>query len=470
MLSLTGFFFCFTISFSQENPPLIEFVYPEKNQQLQSDSVTLRAYASDPDDDITRLEFVVEDSVIASLNEGPFEYLWDSIPGGYYYLKAKVYDSYGYMRFDETQIAVGDPVQWRPYLGIAHTVPGRIEAEYFDNGGKGIAYNENDDEKRGCSGSHCRPHELVDIQASGDDIQPGMYYNYFISHTYPGNEWLDYTVSVDSSAWYIIKSRIATSRDDRTFHFELDGIRVTDSIFATNTKVYNKDVWYNFKNIYSDSVYIEKGIHTLKLHIYHMKTGMGGGINFNYFDLFHPDQNPPLIYFKDPTAAEIKKYEGTDILFELYAEDHETDVEKVEIYRSGELYEILYDRPWNFEIKYENLSGYIVQAKAYDTDGNMETSLLKKVIFIPLNTSQQDEDPVSISVFPNPASDFVCIRPEPDKSTSIKFYSSDGKLLHQKEDYEGSEYIIDLTKFETGIYFVSIEQNEKVKIFRIVKK
>ncbi|MFW5820534.1 MAG: Ig-like domain-containing protein [Bacteroidota bacterium] len=469
-LLLAGFIIFVSPSYSQENPPEIEFVYPGKNQQISSDTLTLLAIAKDPDEDILKLEFLANDSVIAVLFEEPFQYFWDSIPGGYYHLKAKVYDSYGYIRFDETQVAVGDSFEWRPYTGVPHKVPGRIEAEHFDNGGEGVAYNENDNVRKGCTGSLCRPYELVDIGASVDDIEPGMYYNYIVSHTYPGNEWLDYTISVDSSAWFIIRSRIATSRDDRTFHFELDGIRVTDSILATNTLVYNKNEWYNFKNIYSDSIYIEKGLHILKLYIHDMQTGQAGGINFNYFDLIYPDQNPPKIHFLSPVSAETVKQEGSDIVFDIFAEDSESEVERVEFFKNGEIYEILYNPPWKFEVKYDTPDGYVVHAEAFDTDGNSEVSLKKKITFIPVNTSIKDDHDETLHIFPNPAGDVIHLNAGNINIDNIEIYNFQGKLLTWEKDIDASIFSMNISQLESGMYFLILSRDTGRDVFRFVKK
>jgi len=461
--------FCFSFIMllsAQEHPPVVKFIYPNDNQIFSKDSVHLKAEATDPNDNITKLEFRANDSVIAIITEPPFEYVWDSIPGGYYYLMARVYDSFGYVRFEEVRVGIGEADDWRPFLGYPLSIPGRIEAQYFDNGGEGVAYQESTENRSGCTGDNCRPYENVDVSPVADEVPAGRTYNYMVSHTYPGDEWLEYSIVSDTSAWFIIKSRIATDRNTRRFHFELDGEIIGDTITGRNTDVYDKEVWYNFKNIYSDSVFISKGRHILRLSIHPMLSGMGGGINFNLFDFIFPENNPPLVYFEESLKAEVKKEDGSDVLFRVFAKDNETEVERVEFYKNGALFETKFEEPYEFLIEYSSPESYIVKAKAYDTDGNIEETLYKKVIFIPVNTFIENEENMPKEIYPNPATEYFIVKTQ--KQTELKVFDFSGRILMRLPDYNGQKIMINHLK--PGYYFVNLRDADHDSSRVLIKK
>ena len=77
-------------------------------------------------------------------------------------------------------------------------MPGRIEAENFDNGGEGVAYH---DTTPGNSGGAYRNTD-VDLEVSSDG-------GYDVGWTAAG-EWLNYTVSVASSGSYTVGLRVAS--------------------------------------------------------------------------------------------------------------------------------------------------------------------------------------------------------------------------------------------------------------------
>ncbi len=79
----------------------------------------------------------------------------------------------------------------------------------------------------------------------------------------------------------------------------------------------------------------------------------------------------------------------------------------------------------------------------------------------------------TISVFPNPASDFLTVKVEKnDKLTHLMYlmYDINGKLLLQKM-FEGKEITIFMRHFKPSTYILKVtEDNKEVKTFRIIKK
>lgn len=94
---------------------------------------------------------------------------------------------------DVCLINVSDPVQW-PFEDLVRTIPGRIEGEFFDEGGEGIAYHD-DGAKNG--NTAFRPDVWVDF-----NTHVGASNDYVIGWTADG-EWLEYTVDVESGIYDI---------------------------------------------------------------------------------------------------------------------------------------------------------------------------------------------------------------------------------------------------------------------------
>ena len=112
-----------------------------------------------------------------------------------------------------------------PYGGTVRNIPGKIEAEHYDHGGQGIAYN---DLTAGNSGNELRT-DNVDLTATTD---AGGGYNAGYIQT---GEWLEYSVNILTPGTYNLTARVAATAAGKTFHMEMDGINVSGTITVPNT-------------------------------------------------------------------------------------------------------------------------------------------------------------------------------------------------------------------------------------------
>ena len=85
-----------------------------------------------------------------------------------------------------------------PFLGFPLPIPGIIEAEDFDKGGEGLAYHDID--ASNITGDY-RPNEGVDIY---DRLGNGYHIGNALT-----NEWVSYTVAVQTEGWYNVSTQIA---------------------------------------------------------------------------------------------------------------------------------------------------------------------------------------------------------------------------------------------------------------------
>jgi regulation of enolase protein 1 (concanavalin A-like superfamily) len=118
-----------------------------------------------------------------------------------------------------------------PYLGAPVALPGKVEAENYDLGGSGIAFN---DFNTGNTGGAYR-NDNVDIEACAEG-------GYNVGWT-EANEWLEYTIA-PTAGTYTINFRYASGMDNTaTVKLSLDGVTLGTA------SVPNTGGWQTYKTI-----------------------------------------------------------------------------------------------------------------------------------------------------------------------------------------------------------------------------
>jgi poly(hydroxyalkanoate) depolymerase family esterase len=147
---------------------------------------------------------------------------------------------------NECGAAVERPVvPQTPYNGIAATLPGKIEAEEFDEGGQNVSYYDKDTQNRNGDTRD----EAVDMSATA------------IGYTEEG-EWLEYTINIESAGDYQMEASVASGADGSSFKLYLDDEAITDVIDVPNT-----GDWETFVTVESAIKSLPEGEHILKLEI-----------------------------------------------------------------------------------------------------------------------------------------------------------------------------------------------------------
>jgi hypothetical protein len=111
-----------------------------------------------------------------------------------------------------------------PYSGNAISLPGKLEAENFDRGGEGVAFH--DFEVSNVPGKY-RPTEAVDIDTTGDG-------SYCVKNIVK-EEWLRYSINVETSGTYSLEVRVAAAETGKSFHILMDNQDLTGNISVPNT-------------------------------------------------------------------------------------------------------------------------------------------------------------------------------------------------------------------------------------------
>ena len=199
-----------------------------------------------------------------------------------------------------------------PFNG-PHNVPGRLEAEDFDNGGEGISWHDATSTNQGSS---YRDNCNVDIERQ-----------YSIGFTENG-EWLNYTINVTEDGAYTVRSYCCGPNGNGSFHLEVDGKVVTRSIKAPVVSD-----WGDFSQCAKATIQLTKGTHLFRWYTYggmnidryeFERTGaynpddiLG---NFNY-PVTKPSSNPLFVNFDSPMY-------GSDGIGSMYTADPSAHVFK----------------------------------------------------------------------------------------------------------------------------------------------
>jgi len=185
------------------------------------------------------------------------------------------------------------------YNQVIQAIPGRIQCEFFDLGGEGIAYHESDTVNRGSGGlnkgadylSTFRMMEAVDISytkfynnadnSAYNLVQPEENQLY-VGWTEPG-EWIKYTVNVITAGTYEVgimytanmPGQISLSSNDQDVSNTLN---IPSTYHEEDTIKWRQ--WHHWNYIENlGEVRLDSGIQVLTLH-----TVAKGQMNYDYLD------------------------------------------------------------------------------------------------------------------------------------------------------------------------------------------
>ena len=156
-----------------------------------------------------------------------------------------------------------------PFGGTPASIPGRIEAEDFDEGGPGLAYA---DTSLGNSGEQYRGTD-VDIEGT-TDIDGGYNVGWMTA-----GEWLAYTVDVESGGQFTLQARVAAQGPGGTFRIEANGVDLTGPVVIPDT-----GGWQNWTSVAVPAVHLSPGRQVLRVVMdANGPTGVFGNINYLQF-------------------------------------------------------------------------------------------------------------------------------------------------------------------------------------------
>lgn len=149
-----------------------------------------------------------------------------------------------------------------PFGGSPLTLPGRLEAEDFDEGGQGIAYSDNDVQNV----------EGTTYRQGGVDIADYGSGRYVVGYT-EVDEWLEYTVNFSQSGVYRLTAYAVTADSgSRSFGVLVDGVNKGEVTVPVQSS------WNDFVEVELNDVDLSAGEHIIRLDF------IDSGINLDYID------------------------------------------------------------------------------------------------------------------------------------------------------------------------------------------
>ncbi|MDB5272540.1 MAG: C-terminal target protein, partial [Chitinophagaceae bacterium] len=124
--------------------PTISLTSPANNASFNAPaSITINATAADADGTVSKVDFYNGTSLLGTSTASPYSFVWSNVAAGSYSIKAIATDNSGAATTSSSvAVTVSTPVVEAPYGGTPWAIPGKIEAENYDLGGQGLAYNE----------------------------------------------------------------------------------------------------------------------------------------------------------------------------------------------------------------------------------------------------------------------------------------------------------------------------------------
>jgi len=181
------------------------------------------------------------------------------------------------VKYDVLDAMLRQPLSEETIPFVKHNALDTISFSDYDLGRIGFAYSDKDFANYGGdfvpwnTGWNYRS-DGVDIESCSDLVSNG----YSVGWT-SKDEWMVFTLEIDSTAVYSFDIRYAASPASGKFQLQLDGIEISniESLKSTGD-------WYNWATHTVQDIILTKGKHQLKFYI------VDAGFNLNYFRFYNP--------------------------------------------------------------------------------------------------------------------------------------------------------------------------------------
>jgi len=232
------------VGFSEDSPVAI----------LGGEKATITVNASSKTSTIANVKVYVNNLLIATLTEAPYTFEYEPAEQGHYTVTAIATDADGKSKTATYLLSV-NPKREPFAAGKPFAIPGTLQAEYFDKGGEGAAYHDNDTENRG--DANYRSADGVDI-VNGNNGKA-------IGYTNTG-EWVEYTINVKEAGTYSYEATVSSGTTNSGFSINIRKDKTITKLADVKVPQTGNNDWDTYKTV-EGTVELEAGEQILRLII-----------------------------------------------------------------------------------------------------------------------------------------------------------------------------------------------------------
>jgi hypothetical protein len=395
-------------------PPTVSISSPSNGASFTAPaSITINANATD-NVSVSKVDFYNGATLLGTDTSSPYSFSWTNVAAGNYTLTAKATDNQSATTTSSAiSITVTGTVTQSPYGGTVRNLPGKIEAEHYDVGGQGVAYN---DLTTGNSGNAFRT-DNVDIEATTDT---GTGYN--VGWIQAG-EWLEYTVNVTTAGAYTLSARVAATAAGKTFHIEMDGANVSGTLTVPNTTG-----WQIWQTVTATTTSLTTGQKVMRIY------ADQGDFNINYVDFASSGNAAPTTSITAPGNNAIYTAPASITINANASDTAPGTVASVAFYNGTTLLGTDTSSPYSFTWSNVAAGNYTLTTKATDNQGAVGTSA---AITVTVNVAN-NPIPVTAIQYPGNGANFTA--PANITITAVASDTSPGTVA-KVDFYNGSTLI-----------------------------
>ena len=208
------------------------FISPLSNILLLGDTTTIKGRASCANDKIAEIRVykgINGDTVLyAKSDTSVIKFDWSPLEPGNYTFTMEVLNSVSSTLFKKScSIKACEPA--KPFKGKPIALPGKLEAEDYDEGENTIAYSDNDAINNGYA-----EHNVVYRDTVGVDVDKNDGDGWVVGWTNSG-EWMQYTVNVEEEYLMLWTARVSSGTSGSAFRIYMGDTDLTGRINVPKT-------------------------------------------------------------------------------------------------------------------------------------------------------------------------------------------------------------------------------------------
>lgn len=336
--------------------PTVSITSPANNSSFTAPAViSITANATDADGTVSNVQFFNGTTLLGSDATSPYSFSWGNVAAGTYTLTARATDNSGAVTTSSAiTVIVINSVSQSPYGGTPASIPGTIQAENYDLGGQGVAFNET---TSGNSGNATFRGDAVDMETTTD--AGGGYNVGWINN----GEWLEYTVNVTTAGTYNMNLRVAVNGEGRTLRVEMDGVNISGTVTLPNT-----GGWQTWQTVTVNNINLTTGQKVMRV------TWLADYQNLNYISFTPVAVNtPPTVNVTSP-ANNATFTAPASVTINANATDADGTVSNVQFYNGTTLLGSDATSPYSFSWTNIAAGTYSITARATDNAGAVTSS------------------------------------------------------------------------------------------------